>query len=279
MTMSHVLLIQCPDRPGLIHTVTGVLLGHGVNIVSNDEFVDPQSGRFFMRTEFTGDASEPALIAELQRALPENAQVRLAGSNPKAIVLFAGKEPHCLADLLLRQHIGELNVVIRAVVSNHPTLRPLVEKFAVPFFHLPCEADDRLEHEQRILAVLQGFAPEFIILAKYMRVLTPSFIAHYPQRIINVHHSFLPAFIGAQPYRQAYNRGVKIIGATAHFVTDQLDDGPIITQNVLPVTHAHTAQSMAQEGREIEKIVLARALLLLTEDRVFISGNKTIIFE
>jgi formyltetrahydrofolate deformylase len=277
--MSHVLLIECPDRVGLIHGITGVLLSHGANIVSNDEFVDPQSARFFMRTEFTGEIAEGELTHDLRSALPESAQVRLAGGKAKAMVVFAGKEPHCLGDLLMRHAIGELNVVIQAVISNHGTLQPLVEKFEIPFFHLPCGSDDRSDHEQKILAVLRRFTPEFIVLAKFMRILTPSFVAEYPQRIINVHHSFLPAFIGAQPYRQAYHRGVKIIGATSHFVTEQLDDGPIITQNILPVTHAHTAQSMAQEGREIEKIVLARALQLVTEDRVFISGNKTIIFE
>jgi formyltetrahydrofolate deformylase len=277
--MSHVLLIQCQDRVGLIHSITGVLFSHGANIVSNDEFVDPHSARFFMRTEFTGEIAAGELTGDLRSALPETAQVRLADSSAKAIVIFAGKEPHCLGDLLMRQAIGELNVAIQAVISNHGTLQPLVEKFEIPYFHLPCKKDDRFDHEQRILAVLRRFTPEFIVLAKYMRVLTPSFVAEYPQRIINVHHSFLPAFIGAQPYRQAYDRGVKIIGATSHFVTEQLDDGPIITQSILPVTHAHTAQSMAQEGREIEKIVLARALQLVTNNRVFISGNKTIIFE
>jgi formyltetrahydrofolate deformylase len=275
----HILLITCPDAVGLIHKITDVLLSHQLNIVSNDEFVDPEYARFFMRTEFTGGIEPKELLDELRSRLPADSQVRLTSDQPRQIVVFASKEPHCLGDLLIRHCNGELNAKIQAVISNHEVLQPLAARFEIPFYHVPAENDDRRRHEEKIGAVLHGYRPEFIVLAKYMRVITSGFIEHYPNRILNIHHSFLPAFVGAQPYRQAYNRGVKIIGATAHFVTETLDDGPIIAQSVLPVSHAHTPKSMAQEGREIEKIVLARALNLVLEDRVFVSGNKTIIFE
>lgn len=273
------LLITCPDAVGLIHQITHVLLSHGLNIISNDEFVDPGTARFFMRTEFTGEAGAGELLRELRSRLPEGAQVALASDAPKKLVLFASKEPHCLGDLLMRHANGELNANIQAVISNHASLRGLVERFQIPFHWVAAVGEERAGPEGVMQEILEPLNPDYLVLAKYMRVLTGGFVGRYPNRILNIHHSFLPAFIGAQPYRQAYDRGVKIIGATAHFVTEELDDGPIIAQNVLPVTHAHTARSMAQEGREIEKIVLARALKLVLEDRVFVCGNKTMIFE
>ena len=277
--MSQVLLITCNDAVGLIHKITGVLLSHDLNIVSNDEFVDSPAARFFMRTEFTGEVEPKQLLGELKSILPPDSEVRLASGAPKSIVILAGREPHCLGDLLMRQCNGELKAQIAAVISNHSDLQHLVERFHVPFHHVPALSEDRLEHERRIQSILSAYAPDYLVLAKYMRILSAKFISAFPERIINIHHSFLPAFIGAQPYRQAYNRGVKIIGATAHFVTEALDDGPILVQNVLSVTHTHSPKSMALEGREIEKIVLARALTLVLEDRVFVAGNKTIIFE
>ena len=277
--MPQVLLITCQDAVGLIHKITGVLFSQNLNIVSNDEFVDSPSSRFFMRTEFTGEVEAKHLLGDLKSILPPDSDVRLASDAPKSIVVLAGREPHCLGELLMRQCNGELKARIAAVLSNHSDLQALVERFQVPFHHVPALSEDRLEHERLLRSTLQAYAPDYLVLAKYMRILSGNFISAFPKRIINIHHSFLPAFIGAQPYRQAYNRGVKIIGATAHFVTEALDDGPIIVQNVLSVTHAHSAKSMAREGREIEKIVLARALTLVLEDRVFVSGNKTIIFE
>jgi formyltetrahydrofolate deformylase len=166
-----------------------------------------------------------------------------------------------------------------AVAGNHATLGPLAERFDVPFHHVPHEGLERAAHEQAVVEVIDSYAPEFVVLAKYMRVLTPAFVARYRGRIINIHHSFLPAFIGASPYRQAFERGVKIIGATAHFVTDSLDEGPIIAQAVTPVDHTHTAADMAQAGRDVEKVVLARALRLVFEERVLVSGNRTVIFD
>lgn len=275
----HILLIQSPDAVGLIHKVTDVLFKHHLNIVSNDEFVDPESALFFMRTEFTGSIEPKELLDQLRAQFSDNAIVRLVPNTPKSIVLFAGKEPHCLGDLLMRHCNGELDARIDAVISNHPDLGALVERFQIPFHHVPAEPEDRQGHENRILTILNTYRPDYIVLAKYMRILTANFVQSYTNRILNIHHSFLPAFVGAQPYRQAYNRGVKIIGATAHFVTEILDDGPIIAQSVLPVTHVHTPKSMAHEGREIEKIVLARALTLVLQDRVFVTGRKTVIFE
>jgi formyltetrahydrofolate deformylase len=193
-------------------------------------------------------------------------------------VLLATKEPHCVGDLLLRHAYNDLPANICAVVSNYDTLGPLVTQFGIPFHHVPHADRDRLEHEQALLDVITPYQPDFLILAKYMRVLSPSFVAHYPQRMINIHHSFLPAFVGARPYQQAFLRGVKIIGATAHFVTDDLDTGPIIAQDVLSVDHSYTAVTMAQAGRDIERTVLAKALRLVLEERVFVQENRTIVF-
>ncbi len=275
----HLLLIDCPDQSGLIWKITGVLLRHGFNIISNHEFVDRASWRFFMRTEFTGSVESADLLGEIQELLPEGACVRLAQTGPRRIVVLVTREHHCLGELLLRHAYGQLGATILAVLGNHATLAPLAERFQVPFHHVAHEGRERRDHERLVAEVLQQYQPEFLVLAKYMRVLSPAFVADYPHRIINIHHSFLPAFSGAKPYRQAFDRGVKIIGATAHFVTAELDEGPIIAQSVIPVDHSHSAQDMAQAGRDVEKIVLASALRLVFEERVFIVGQRTIVFD
>jgi len=275
---SHILLIDCPDRTGLVHTITGVLLRHAFNIVSNHEFVDRERRHFFMRTEFAGEA-DPALAQEELRAALPDATIRLAPTGDRRIVVLVTKEHHCLGDLLIRHAYGELGAHIAAVVGNHATLADLAARFDVPFHHVSHEGLERHAHEERIAEVIDRYEPEYIVLAKYMRVLTPWFVERYRGRIINIHHSFLPAFVGANPYRQAFERGVKIIGATAHFVTENLDEGPIIAQSVIPVDHTHTAAAMAQAGRDVEKIVLAKALRLVFEERVFITGNRTVIFD
>lgn len=276
---NHILLINCPDETGLVHRITGVLYRHGLNIVSNSEFVDRDAEQFFMRTEFSGEVDPAAIVRELQIILPNAEMIRLADDVPRRIVVLATKEPHCLGDLLVRHEYGELNSQILAVISNHEELGSLVRKFDVPFRFVDHEGVDREAHEQAVLAAIAAYAPEYIVLAKYMRVLSPAFVAEYAGRIINIHHSFLPAFAGAAPYRQAFERGVKIIGATAHFVTAGLDTGPIIAQDVIDVHHGHSAADMARAGRDVEKIVLARALKIVFEERVFLSGNRTIIFE
>lgn len=276
---THILLIDCPDETGLVHRITGVLCRHDCNIISNGEFVDRDRAHFFMRTEFSGEIEAGTIERELRAILPARAQIRMADDVPRRIVVLATKEPHCLGDLLVRHEYGELNANILAVISNHAMLGGLVKRFGLPFHHVSHETLDRAAHEVALLATIARYSPEYIVLAKYMRILTPAFVSQFPQRIINIHHSFLPAFAGAGPYRQAFERGVKIIGATAHFVNADLDTGPIIAQDVISVTHSHTAADMAHAGRDVEKIVLARALKLVCQERVFLSGNRTIIFE
>jgi formyltetrahydrofolate deformylase len=277
-----VLLVECPDQRGLVHAISGVLLRHGCNVVGNQEFVDAASGRFFMRTEFDGLENSDAgqqLVAETQSSLPPGALVRLAQSGPKRIVVLASREHHCLGDLLIRHQFGGINARIEAVISNHTVLGDLVRKFDVPFHYVPAEGLERGAHEAAVRRILDEIQPEFLVLAKYMRVLSSEFVRQYPSRIINIHHSFLPAFIGAKPYHQAFQRGVKVIGATAHLVTDDLDAGPILVQQVIPVDHTHAAEDLVRAGRDVEQFALAQALRLVFEDRVFLAGNRTVIFD
>jgi formyltetrahydrofolate deformylase len=195
------------------------------------------------------------------------------------VVVLVSAEHHCLGELLLRHAHDELGADILAVVSNHTRLEALTTRFNVPFHHVPHADVGRGEHERAIENILSTYAPDYLVLAKYMRVLTPEFVSRYPHRIINIHHSFLPAFAGSNPYRQAFERGVKIIGATAHFVTEHLDEGPIIAQAVVPIDHSYRPEEMAQAGRDVEKIVLAKALKLVFEERVFLNGSRTIVFD
>jgi len=282
MTSAQVLLVDCPDRHGLIHAITGVLLRHGANILANDEFVDREHERFFMRAEFVCDtaaAANPPLVPELQALLPPPAHVRVAPAGGPRIAVLVTREHHCVGELLVRHAHGELGAAIVCVVGNHPTLAPFTERFGIPFHHVPHQRLTREQHEAALAAVLDGYDADYLVLAKYMRILSPTFIARYPERIVNIHHSFLPAFVGANPYRQAFERGVKIIGATAHFVTDALDEGPIIAQSVVPIDHSYRPEEMARAGRDVEKIVLAKALRLVFENRVFLSGNRTVVFD
>lgn len=275
----YTLLIACKDEKGLIHKITGILYNNNLNIISNAEFVEHEKNNFFMRTEFSGDGNADEIIAQLKAILPDNSYIHLAPQRKKNILLFATKESHCLGDLLIRYYSNELNANLLGVISNYDSLKSLVEKFNIPFHHVSHEGISREEHESRVLQITKQYNPEYLVLAKYMRILSSNFTSQFYNRIINIHHSFLPAFIGAKPYNQAYERGVKIIGATAHLVNENLDEGPIIAQNVIPVGHSHSAADMAQAGRDVEKIVLAKALKLVLEERVFVSGNKTIIFD
>lgn len=277
--MAQFLLIQCPDEPGLVYKITGVLFQHGLNILRNGEFVERENSQFFMRTEFAGDFEPAQLLAELQALLPAGSRIRFSNNHPKDIVLMATKEHHCLSELLVRHAFGELNARVLAVISNYEVLGDLTRRFDIPFHFIPHQAKTREAHEAEVLAALAPYQPEFVVLAKYMRILTPEFVAHYSNRLINIHHSFLPAFVGASPYAQAYERGVKIIGATAHFVNEQLDQGPIIAQSVIPIDHTQSAREMAQAGRDVEKIVLARSLKLVFDEQVFVNRNKTVIFD
>ena len=276
---SQVLLVDCPDRPGLIHAITGVLLRHGANIVTNDEFVDSEAGRFFMRTAFIGATDAAAVVGELQSTLPPASNVRVGRAGSHRIAVLVTTEHHCLAELLVRHAHGELGATIELVAGNHVTLAPLAERFGIPFHHVPHQGLSREAHEQALAEVLGRYELDYVVLAKYMRMLSRAFVDRYPHRIINIHHSFLPAFVESNPYRQAFERGVKIIGATAHFVTEALDEGPIIAQSVVPVDHSWRPDEMAQAGRDVEKIVLAKALKLVFDERVFLSGNRTIVFD
>ncbi len=276
---THILRIDCTDRLGLIHGVTAVLLSNNVNIVENDEYVDRSTGRFYMRTEFSGDFDSGKVYDEVSGALPENAVVHLTGKRKKNIVVMASMEHHCIGDILVRHMFDDLGANILAVISNHTVLKELTERMKLPFHFVSHDNLTREAHEKKVMTILNEYQPEYIILAKYMRILTPEFTQRYNGRIINIHHSFLPAFIGANPYRQAFTRGVKIIGATAHFVNQELDEGPIIAQDVIHVNHSYSAEDMAKAGRDVEKTVLARAMNLVFEERVIISGNKTVIYE
>lgn len=276
---SHIILIDCPDEKGIVYKVTGVLYDHGLNIEYQGEFVDKTTKHFFMRTEVTGDFDQDSVRSSLHEVTPRDSSIELSEHKKKDIVVLVTKEPHCLGDLLVRHDYGELHARILAVVSNREHLRPLVEKFSLPFHLVPHEGISRTEHESRMLKVLEQYEPRYIVLAKYMRILSDSFVSRYSHRIINIHHSFLPAFVGAKPYHRAHERGVKIIGATAHFVTPELDEGPIIAQDVIPVDHTKSISDMVRAGRNVEKIVLANALRLVFEDRVFVRYNRTVIFD
>lgn len=273
------LLIQCKDAKGLIHKITDVIYKNDLNIVLNREFVEHESRHFFMRTVIDGTVDKPALIDGLTKVLPADAEIRISSKARKKVVLMATKEHHVLGDLLIRNEFNEINSEVVAVISNHETLRPFVEKFGLPFHHISHKDKDRREHEEEILKQLETYDPDYIFLAKYMRILTPEFVATFKNKLINIHHSFLPAFIGARPYHQAYERGVKIIGATAHYVTNDLDEGPIISQSTTPVDHRYNAEEMAKAGREIESKVMAEAANLVLDDKVFIYGNKTVILD
>jgi formyltetrahydrofolate deformylase len=276
---SSVLLIDCADQKGLVHQVTGVLYRQNVNIIGNQEFVEREQERFFMRTTFSGAVDEKAILSELAEVLPADAHVTLSRREKKNIVVLVTKEQHCLGELLVRHQFDELNANILAVIGNHETLKPFTHQFGVNFHLISHEGKSREQHEKEVLEVAMRYNPEYVVLAKYMRILSANFVKHFPHRIINIHHSFLPAFIGASPYRQAYERGVKIIGATAHFVNNDLDEGPILVQNVIPVDHTFSIQDMIQSGKDVEKIVLARALKLVFSDKVAVVGNKTIVFD
>ncbi len=271
-------LIQCTDQPGLVHKITGVLYNTGLNIVSYNEFVDPKTKSFFSRSEVEGAFHQEAVEAGLKTILPKDAVWKLPMPGPKKVAILVTKEPYCLVDILVRSLSGDFPIEILGVAGNHPNLEKLSEGMGYPFSVISHEGCTREEHEEKICQWIDNLNPEYIILAKYMRILSPNFVSRYQGKTINIHHSFLPAFKGAKPYAQAHERGVKIIGATAHYVTDDLDEGPIICQDVIPVNHRYDVNDMIQAGRDVEKNVLSKAVRLVTEDRVFIHGNKTVVF-
>ncbi|KIM07426.1 MAG: formyltetrahydrofolate deformylase [Sulfurovum sp. PC08-66] len=271
-------LIDCPDEKGLVYKISKVFYEMGLNIDKNQEFVDEQTNKFFMRTKLSGLFEVDVLQNAIKAVVSHEAHVRVIVPAKKRIVLLATKESHALGDILIRWEAGELNAQIEAVIANHQDLKALTRRFDIPFIHVSTEGIDRHEHEKRMIEVLGELSFDYIVLAKYMRILSDDFVKRFEWKIINIHHSFLPAFIGANPYKQAYKRGVKIIGATAHFVTSDLDEGPIISQDVIAVNHNYSWQDMQSAGRDVEKIVLSRALHLVLNDRVFIHQNRTIVF-
>ncbi len=276
---NFIIKIICNDKKGLIYTISDVLLKNSLNIEKNNEYVDLENGKFFYRAEVKGDVKKEELREQLISLLPkESLDVKVLKKRKKDIIIMATKEAHALGDILIKHYSNELEANILAVISNHNDLKELVDKFNIPYFYLSHQGLSRIEHEKRILKVLKKYQFDYIILAKYMRILSSDFVSHFKEQIINIHHSFLPAFIGANPYKQAFQRGVKIIGATAHFVNDNLDEGPIIAQDVIYIDHTYSWREMQRAGRNVESKVLAQAINLVFNDRIFVNSNKTIIF-
>jgi formyltetrahydrofolate deformylase len=281
------LLISCPDKPGIVAAVSQFLYSHGANVLdSSQHSTDPTGGTFFMRMAFyledldvTRKQFERAFADVVAKPFAMDWRVSYADVIPRMAILVS-KYDHCLLELLWHWRSGDVPSDIPLVVSNHDDLRGLCESFGVPFLHLPVSKETKPQQEAEMMQQLDNVlgAQDFVVLARYMQILSPSFVAHYPNRIINIHHSFLPAFVGANPYKHAYERGVKLIGATAHYVTDDLDEGPIIEQDVARVSHRDSVKDLVRIGREIERTVLARAVEAHVSDRVLVYGNKTIVF-
>ena len=272
-------LIDANDEKGLVHKVSTIFFENALNIISNSEFVDKENNKFFMRSVVDGDIEKQTLLSSIKAVLPQNASIRVIEPKKKNIIILATKELHALGDILIRHESGELEANILAVISNYDSLKSVVSKFNIPYITVSHENLERSEHENKIIEAIKSYEDvDYIVLAKYMRILTPNFVEAFEDKIMNIHHSFLPAFIGANPYKQAYDRGVKIIGATAHFVNNNLDEGPIIAQEVKHVDHAYGWKDMQKSGRDVEKVVLSRALKLALEDRIFVYANKTVIF-
>ena len=274
-----IVVIQCKDQVGLVAGITGVLATEQLNIVSLREHVDKIENRFFIRVHLEQETDSQALAVKLRQVLPADAVINVNPQPEKRVVVLVTKEYHCLGDILIRHYFRTLGAQVQCVIGNHDTLQNICQRFEIPFYLVSHEQKDKAAFEAQISSLIDKYTPDYIILAKFMRILSPGFVARYLGRIINIHHSFLPAFMGASPYRQAFERGVKLIGATAHFVTNELDEGPIIAQQIIPVTHSHTAGDMMKAGKEIETAVLAKALHLVFEDRVFVYKNKTVVFE
>ena len=274
-----VILIQCIDRVGLVASIAKVLAEKNVNINSMREHVDMDANRFFARLSTEHYSEAHTLLPLLREVLPDDAVIHVNPEPDKKIILLVTKEHHCLSDVLVRHHFKTLGASVQCVIGNHDTLKNICDRFDVPFFSITHENKTKEAFESEMLDVIKNYSHDYLVLAKFMRILSPGFVSRYPMRIINIHHSFLPAFAGAQPYQQAYLRGVKLIGATAHFVTPDLDEGPIIEQQIIPVDHSYKISDMVKAGKEIERAVLAKALIFLFEDRVFVYNNKTVVFE
>lgn len=282
---SAILLIHCPDQPGIISTVTRFLADHNGNITDLDEHVDREHNIFFMRVEWEMDNFDIAR-EELEAYFkehygePYNMTWQLYFSDVKPrMALFITKLSHCLYDVLSRYQSGDWEVEIPLIVSNHEYLKDVAERFEIPFYHLPITKENKLEQEKKQLVLMEEYKVDFIVLARYMQIVSGNFIKRFPDRIINIHHSFLPAFPGAKPYHSAFDRGVKIIGATSHYVTEELDAGPIIEQDVVRVSHKDTVKTLIRKGQDLEKIVLSRAIYNHIKRKVLVFNNKTVVFD
>jgi formyltetrahydrofolate deformylase len=278
-----VLLISCPDQPGLVHAVAEFVLARRGNVVHAEQHVDREAGVFFQRVEFDLDGSTltrddvAAEFAPVAERFGMDVQVHFSDERPR-VALLVSRQSHCLNDLLARWRSGELAAEVVAVISNHPDHEELARFSRVPYHYLPVTPETKPAQEAQIVELLHGYDVDLVVLARYMQILTPTVLDAFPARIINIHHSFLPAFMGARPYHQAQQRGVKLIGATAHYATADLDEGPIIAQDVAPVTHRDAVADMISKGRDLETVVLARAVRAHVEHRALVFGNKTIVF-
>jgi len=278
------ILIHCKDRPNIIATVTNFIAQKDGNIVYIDQHVDREQNIFFMRLEsefvkesFSADAFRDAFKTSLADEFSMKWRIYSSDRKPK-MALFISKYDHCLYDLLGRYNSGELNLEIPFIISNHLDLKSIADNFKIPFYHIPVTKDTKADAEQKQLELLENHQIDFIVLARYMQIISQKLITKYPNKIINIHHSFLPAFVGAKPYHSAFKRGVKIIGATSHYVTEELDAGPIIDQGVAHVSHTHSIEDLIAKGRDLEKIVLANAVKLHSNRKVMVYNNKTVIF-
>ena len=283
MKNTAILLVDCPDRKGIVAAIANFLYTHGANILHADQHQDNEMGLFFLRVEWSLDDCDLDLegFREEFRPIAEDFRMRWrveSGAAQPAVAIFVSKYLHCLADLLHRHKTGEFQCRIPLIVSNHPDAGDLARYYGVPFHCIPVEAARKAETEQAQLELLEKSGIDLIVLARYMQVLSPLFVNRYPQRVINVHHSFLPAFSGARPYHAAFQRGVKLIGATSHYVTDILDDGPIIEQEVVRVSHRDQLEDLIEKGRDAERLALARAVRWHLEHRILLYGRKTVVF-
>jgi formyltetrahydrofolate deformylase len=278
--MDLIASLQCADQPGIVHAMTSAVLACGGNIIENQQFTDPTTNTFVMRTRFEAsqglDGATKSLNDGLSKFSP-SLRIRPTAQKPRALVMVT-KESHCLRDLLYLEELGELNIEIPLVISNQEDLRALVESHGIKFLFLPVTAESKVDQEAEVQKQITDLKIDFVVLARYMQILSTEFCAKLPGKIINIHHSFLPGFKGAKPYHQAHDRGVKIIGASAHFVTSDLDEGPIIEQDVAHVTHIATPEELIAIGRDVERRVLAKAVKFYADDKVFIVGKRTVVF-
>lgn len=276
--MDLVATLKCADQPGIVHAMTKAVLACGGNIIENQQFTDLETNIFVMRTRFESNLDLTGANSAWQNELSKfNPELMLRPTDkPQKVLVMVSKESHCLRDLMYLRELEELNIEIPVVVSNHETLKDLVTSHGLNFEYI--QTENKSQAEARLTELMEQQEIDFIVLARYMQILSPEFCQKYPGRIINIHHSFLPGFKGAKPYHQAHQRGVKIIGATAHFVTADLDEGPIIEQDVDHITHAASAEDMIALGRDIERRVLSRAVKLFAEDKIFLVGNRTVVF-